>query len=132
MRDGALEQVGPADGSVRSTGQPFVASFIGSPAMNIWPGTMVRAVGERALVGVRPHDIELTPTEVSDRTGRVEILEPLGPTTLVHVRIDDAPESRARIVVPAATRIAIGDHVGFSVRRDRLHFFDEKSGRRPM
>ena len=114
MRDGALEQVAPPLDVYERPANTFVASFIGSPAMNIWPGTMVRAVGERALVGVRPHDIELTPTEVSNTTGRVEILEPLGPTTLVHVRIDDAPESRARIVVPANTRIAIGDHVGFS------------------
>jgi ABC-type sugar transport system ATPase subunit len=130
MRAGALEQVAAPMDLYDRPANTFVASFIGSPAMNIWPGTMVRAVGERALVGVRPHDIELTATEVSDTTGRVEILEPLGPTTLVHVRIDDAPESRARIVVPANRRIAIGDHVGFRVRRDRLHFFDEKSGRR--
>ncbi|HYJ96406.1 MAG TPA: ABC transporter ATP-binding protein [Vicinamibacterales bacterium] len=130
MRAGALEQVAAPMDLYDRPANTFVASFIGSPAMNIWPGTMVRAVGKHSLVGVRPHDIELTPTEVSDTTGRVEILEPLGPTTLVHVRIDDAPESRARIVVPAATRIAIGDHVGFRVQRDRLHFFDEESGQR--
>ena len=131
MRDGALEQVAAPMDLYDRPANTFVASFIGSPAMNIWPGAVVHAVGERSsVVGVRPHDIELTSTEVSDTTGRVEILEPLGPTTLVHVRIDDAPDSRARIVVPANRRIAIGDHVGFRVRRDRLHFFDEKSGRR--
>jgi ABC-type sugar transport system ATPase subunit len=131
MRDGALEQVAAPMDLYDRPANTFVASFIGSPAMNIWPGAVVHAVGERSsVVGVRPHDIELTSTEVSDTTGRVEILEPLGPTTLVHVRIDDAPDSRARIVVPANRRIAIGDHVGFRVRRDRLHFFDGKSGRR--
>ena len=131
MRDARLEQVAAPMDLYEQPANTFVASFIGSPAMNIWPpGTVVRTEGERRLVGVRPHDIELTPADGGDVAGRVEILEPLGPTMLVHVRIDDASESRARIVVPANTRIAIGDRIGFSVRRDRLHFFDATSGRR--
>ena len=107
----------------------FVGSFIGSPAMNIWPAAMVGVDREHAIVGIRPHDIDLTPIDAGDVTGRVEILEPLGPTTLLHVRVDDAP-TLARIVVHANSRIAIGDRVGFSVRRERLHFFDAASGRR--
>lgn len=130
MRDGRLEQVAAPMDLYDRPDNTFVASFIGSPAMNIWPGATVRAERKGALVGVRPHDIELTPVNAGDATGRVEILEPLGPTTLVHVRIDDAPANLARIVVQANPRIALGDHIGFSVRRDRLHFFDATSGRR--
>jgi ABC-type sugar transport system ATPase subunit len=131
MRDARLEQVAAPMDLYEQPANTFVASFIGSPAMNIWPpGTVVRIDGEHRLVGVRPHDIELTPADDGDAAGRVEILEPLGPTMLVHVRIDDASESRARIVVSANTRIALGDRIGFSVRRDRLHFFDATSGRR--
>jgi ABC-type sugar transport system ATPase subunit len=147
MRAGGLEQVAAPMELYDRPANTFVACFIGSPAMNIWPGTMACADNERnrlpagppegRLVGVRPHDIDLTPIDSSDAAGRVEILEPLGPTTVVHVRIDSAPGGLARIVVPtmrivgpANPRIAIGDRVGFSVRRDRLHFFDEKSGRR--
>src|SRR5262245_53109 len=96
MRDGALEQVAVPMDLYEHPANTFVASFIGSPAMNIWPtGAVVRA-GEHMLVGVRPHDIELTPPDGSDVTGRVELLEPLGPTTLLHVRVDDAPDTRAR------------------------------------
>jgi len=130
MRDGALEQVAAPMDLYDRPANTFVASFIGSPAMNIWPGSMFRTQGEPALVGVRPHDIELTPLDAGDATGRVEILEPLGPTTLVHVRIDETPQSLARIVVQASPRIAIGDRVGLRLRRNRLHVFDEKSGRR--
>ena len=131
MRDARLEQVAAPMDLYEQPANTFVASFIGSPAMNIWPpGTVVRTEGERRVVGVAPHHIGLTPADGGDVAGRVEILEPLGPTMLVHVRIDDASESRARIVVPANTRIAIGDRIGFSVRRDRLHFFDATSGRR--
>jgi ABC-type sugar transport system ATPase subunit len=130
MRDGALEQVAPPMELYDRPANTFVASFIGSPAMNIWPGSMFREQEGPTLVGVRPHDIELTPVDTGDATGRVEILEPLGPTTLVHVRVDAAPESLARIVVQANPPIAIGDRVGFRMKRDRLHVFDKETGRR--
>jgi ABC-type sugar transport system ATPase subunit len=130
MRDSRLEQVAAPMDLYDRPANTFVASFIGSPAMNIWPAAMLRSDRDHALVGIRPHDIDLTPADTGDATGRVEILEPLGPTTLVHVRIDDAPATLARIVVQANPRVAIGDRVGFSVRRDRLYFFDATSGRR--
>jgi multiple sugar transport system ATP-binding protein len=82
------------------------------------------------LVGVRPHDIELAPADSCDAAGRVEILEPLGPTTLAHVGVEGGPGGRARIVVDANARIALGDRVSFRVRRDRLHWFDADSGLR--
>jgi ABC-type sugar transport system ATPase subunit len=129
MRDGKLEQVAAPMDVYERPANTFVAGFIGSPAMNIWPGTMVRHDDESGFVGVRPHDIELTPTDAGDAAGRVEILEPLGPTTLVYLRLDDAQESRARVVVAANAQLAIGDRTGFRIRPGRLHRFDE-SGKR--
>ncbi|HEY1302669.1 MAG TPA: ABC transporter ATP-binding protein [Vicinamibacterales bacterium] len=150
MRDGSIEQVAAPMDLYDRPADTFVAGFIGSPAINIWPCTIVRSDGrvrlradgfrwddlpvgdldgERVLVGARPHDIELTPPDASDAVGRVEILEPLGPTTLAHVGMDGS-ENRVRIVIGANVRIAIGDRVGFRVRRDRLHWFDQGTGRR--
>jgi multiple sugar transport system ATP-binding protein len=118
--------------------------------MNIWPGTIVRAGGvpsvrvngfrwddlqighldrERVLVGVRPHDVDLAPADAGDATGHVEIVEPLGPTTLLHVTVEGSG-SRARIVIAANRRVAVGDRIGFKARRERLHWFDDQSGRR--
>jgi ABC-type sugar transport system ATPase subunit len=151
MHDGAIEQVAAPMDLYERPANTFVARFIGSPAMNIWPCTLVRAgdgvtlrangfrwddwpVGhldrDRVLVGVRPHDIDLAPAGAGDATGRVEILEPLGPTTLAHVGIEGSPDSRVRIIIAANTRVAVGDRVAFRVRRDRLHWFDGESGRR--
>jgi multiple sugar transport system ATP-binding protein len=150
MHDGALEQVAAPMDLYDRPANTFVASFIGSPAMNIWPGTVVRAGGrlslrvngfqwdglavgdfdrDRVLVGVRPHDLDLAPTGGADGTGLVEIVEPLGPTTLLHVRVEGS-ESRARIVIAANTGVAAGDRIGFRLRRERLHWFDDQSGRR--
>ena len=151
MHDGALEQVAAPMKLYHRPANTFVAGFIGSPAMNIWPCTVIGASGgvsvrangfgwddlpvgrlnrDRVLVGVRPHDIDLAPIEASDTTGRVDILEPLGATTLAHIRIEGSPDAHARIVIPSDTRIAIDGRVGFRVRRDRLHFFEHDSGRR--
>jgi ABC-type sugar transport system ATPase subunit len=130
MRDGRLEQVAAPMHLYDRPANAFVASFIGSPAMNIWPASMIGAARDCALAGIRPHDIDLTAGDTGDVTGRVEILEPLGATTLVHVRIDGAPATLARVVVQANPRIAIGDRVGLVIRHDRLHFFDESTGRR--
>jgi ABC-type sugar transport system ATPase subunit len=152
MRDGLLEQVAAPMDLYDRPANTFVAGFIGSPAMNIWPCTIhrdggavtVRAVGfewhnlpavpvelERVQIGVRPYDIDVAPVEASDITGRVELLEPLGPTTLAYVRTDRTPDARARLVVLAATRIAVGDRVGLTLRRDRVHWFDENGRRIP-
>ena len=61
--------------------------------------------------------------------GRVELLEPLGPVTLVHLRVDTLPDEFVRVVVPANTRLAVDDRTGFCLRRDRLHLFEDRTGR---
>jgi ABC-type sugar transport system ATPase subunit len=146
MRDGVLEQVAAPMELYHRPANTFVASFIGSPAMNIWPGALHRgdtgvtahAIGfewsnlpvvatdsERVSIGVRPYDLDVTPVDTSDLTGEVEILEPLGPTTLVYIRTDRTPHSRARVMVPTTAAISVGDRIGLTLRRDRLHWFGE-------
>jgi ABC-type sugar transport system ATPase subunit len=39
---GKLQQVGPADDLIRHPANMFVAGFIGTPAMNLLPGTVIR------------------------------------------------------------------------------------------
>jgi multiple sugar transport system ATP-binding protein len=153
MRDGALEQVAPPLEVFSRPANVFVAGFVGSPSMNLWPCRTCRRGGEMQLVsrafsitmdrgdsaiadgqdvlaGVRPHDIELVESGPSDAEGRVEILEPLGPVILGHLRVENLPDHLARIVVSADTPIAVDASVRFRVRRDRLHLFEAGTGRR--
>jgi multiple sugar transport system ATP-binding protein len=153
MRDGILEQVAPALELFHRPVNRFVATFVGSPAMNLWPCRVIRgdacirlespvaaievpagdleAVhGQEAFVGVRPHDIEVVPEGQGDAGAMVEIVEPLGALTLIHVRVEALPNEFLRIVVPAETSVAVGDRVRLRLRRDRLHLFDRNSGRR--
>jgi multiple sugar transport system ATP-binding protein len=131
MREGAIEQV---DMPMDVFGRPantFVAQFIGSPAMNFWgPGDSVRPPGApEAVVGIRPHDIELVDATAGDGHGRIEIVELLGASRVVHVRIDGRADL-LRVVVPADRPVAAGDVVAFRFRRGRLHAFDGQTLRR--
>jgi ABC-type sugar transport system ATPase subunit len=86
--------------------------------------------GRELFVGVRPHDIDLVPGGEGDGVGDVDIVEPFGPATLIHLRVDGLADERVRVVVPAETRIEIGERRSFRVRRDRMHLFDGTTERR--
>jgi len=151
MREGRLEQVGTPLEIFQRPANVFVATFLGSPAMNVWrcnctrrgAVTRVACAGlafdlegtrnpqldqEAVLVGVRPHDISLASPGDADAVGRVEVIEPLGATTVIHVRIDRASSRAVRIVVPADRALAVDDEVAIRIRRDRVYLFDERTG----
>jgi multiple sugar transport system ATP-binding protein len=148
MRDGRLEQVGTPLEIFQRPANVFVATFFGSPAMNIWrcgwtrTETGIRLAGcgltldleatgnlrleqDTVLVGVRPHDISLAPRDDADAVGRVDVVEPLGATTVLHVRIDGASERAIRVVVPADRGPVVDAEVAIRINRDRVYLFDE-------
>jgi ABC-type sugar transport system ATPase subunit len=153
MRDGAIEQVAPPLDVFRQPANAFVARFVGSPTMNLWranyrrddrgmrvtsPLITIESMrlengvqdGAELLLGVRPHDLEVAPNGEGDAAGRVELVEPLGPVTVTHVRVDALTHELLRVVAPADFRIEVGATIGVRVRRDRLHVFEGNTGRR--
>src|SRR4029453_18003467 len=73
LRDGVVEQAGtPVDLYDRPC-NTFVATFIGSPAMNLLPATRGSA---RATLGVRPEHLEIVaPSEVGAWPATLEVVE---------------------------------------------------------
>ena len=153
LRDGILEQVAPALELFRRPANAFVAGFVGSPAMNLWPctyrtdgseaflaspvgsfalmsGQVDAGEGAALLLGVRAHDIELVPADRADAMGRIEIVEPIGHASVVHLQVDALRGDLVRVVVPADAPTALGELASFHLRRDRLHVFDARTGRR--
>jgi ABC-type sugar transport system ATPase subunit len=94
----------------------------GVPEEGGWPSEI--------LLGVRPHEIALTGPGEGHGIGRAEIVELLGSTTLIHLRVDGESDGLLRIVVPSDVTVAVDDPVGFRVNVDRLHVFDERTGQR--
>jgi ABC-type sugar transport system ATPase subunit len=60
----------------------------------------------------------------------VEIVEPLGSTTVIHLRVDRLPDRLVRVVVPSDAPIAVDERVGFRINLKHLHLFDERTGLR--
>jgi ABC-type sugar transport system ATPase subunit len=127
MRDGVIEQLAPPLELYQRPANAFVAGFVGVPMMNIFPAPVPGH--DRALAGVRPHDILLTAPGEGEGAGRVELVEPLGATTVVHVRVDDAADRVLRVVV-AGDAPVVEERVGFRINPARMHLFDELTGRR--
>ncbi|MGD9903309.1 MAG: ABC transporter ATP-binding protein [Vicinamibacterales bacterium] len=151
MRQGVVEQVAPPLAIYARPANVFVAGFVGSPAMNLWPATVVVEDGRRRLgspvvtfdlpdeagpapaggaatIGVRPHDLDLVGAAEADASGQVAVVEPLGATAVVHVRLDALADRLVRAVVPADRGVGAGERVHVRLRRERVHLFDAESG----
>jgi multiple sugar transport system ATP-binding protein len=126
MREGAIEQVAPPVEVYSSPANTFVARFIGAPAMNLLPADLAGiAAPAGAVVGVRPHDITLDPGGSIRAT--VDLVEPRGHDTVVHLRLEDGALSPILAVVERAAPL-VGSTVVLSLRADKLHLFDGRSG----
>ncbi len=138
MRDGQVEQVGPPLEVYRRPATVFVATFVGSPAMNLLPADLlpgVRTEGSPrpagATLGVRPHDLSVVPVGSGDLDALVDVVEPRGSELLVYLRLGttgDGPE--IRVITPPDLEVTPDRAVGLRFDRARLHFFDTKTGRR--
>ena len=85
MNEGRIQQVAPPLEVYERPANPFVAGFIGTPAMNLFPpGTLHK----ENTVGLRPEHIALA--EAGEGPAAVvDFVEPLGPETLVHLLLAD-------------------------------------------
>lgn len=146
MRDGRLEQIGAPLELYRTPANAFVAGFIGTPAMNLWAGEClsggaVRISGSQApidlhaalpqgpvLIGVRPQDLELVERD-ADLRGEIAVVEPLGASTIVHLRSAEMGDL-VRIVVPASREVRAGQPAAARIDRQRVHLFDAEGRRR--
>jgi multiple sugar transport system ATP-binding protein len=141
LRQGTVQQVGSPTEIYDSPANRWVATFVGSPRMNLLECTANgRLEGEgwslpnpgfgvqddrKALFGVRAEDLSLDVREESAALdGTVYAVEPLGDRTLVDIEIGSQ-----RVVVKAAptTSYSIGDKVRAAVDLDRAHLFDAES-----
>jgi multiple sugar transport system ATP-binding protein len=141
LRQGTVQQVGTPMDIYGHPANRWVATFVGSPRMNLlrctangklegegWslpnPGFGVQG-DRKALLGVRSEDLSLdVPDEAASLAGRVYAVEPLGDRTLVDIEVGEH-----RVVVKAAptTRYRVGEQVRASVDLSRVHLFDADS-----
>lgn len=146
MRDGHIQQIGTPTEVYSRPVNTFVARFIGSPSMNLLPGTVTEggvtldgsgpvtcaaaqalAQGRRILLGVRADDLRVQGVDHSGLrlAGRVSVVEPLGPDMLVYLDV-----GAQQVIAKADARQIVrpGDEVTLTAGSEGLHLFDEDSG----
>jgi multiple sugar transport system ATP-binding protein len=130
LSDGRIRQIGPPVEVYDNPADTFVATFIGSPPMNLVPR-------DGLLVGFRPEHLlpvealpagDHVPTRLS--VDRVEYLS--GDRHLYGALRGIGAEARvvARLPANVHTPVEVGDEHEFGVPRERLAFFDAESGLR--
>jgi multiple sugar transport system ATP-binding protein len=151
MKDGHIEQVGSPEDVFLRPRNLFVATFVGSPAMNLIRGRVQTLDGRAILVGadirvplperaaasvapgdeitagVRPSDVKVAYSAPPDGfvEAAVEVVEYLGTEVLIDLRVG-SQELMAQVPIgrgrPSEDRLWIG------FDPDRIHVFDTASG----
>jgi sn-glycerol 3-phosphate transport system ATP-binding protein len=145
MNAGAVEQIGTPMEVYRKPRTRFVATFIGSPPMNLVAGTVAGpgrvTVGNREIqvaglgqarvglpveVGLRPEDVQVTASADAPIRMEMDFAEELGATRLLHGRVGDDD-----FVVQVPTG-AVSDSrsLGLAVDPALVHVFDRETGLR--
>jgi ABC-type sugar transport system ATPase subunit len=130
MDHGKVRQVGPPVEVYDDPADTFVATFLGSPPMNLVPR-------DGHLVGFRPeHLLPVENVTGSDRATmpmQVDRIEYLSGDRHVYgnvSRIGEETRVIARLPSTVSTPIAAGETHEFAVHASRLRFFDATSGQR--
>jgi multiple sugar transport system ATP-binding protein len=148
MRDGVVEQIGDPLSLYDMPNNTFVAGFIGSPAMNMVPGTARvnggagrvefgkdvtlpfpkhahAADGQKVLYGIRPEHFLLA--DSAGLPAEVAVVEPTGADTQLYCRFNG---QELASLVRDRVAVAAGDHIHLKPDLARAHLFDAETGRR--
>ena len=156
LKDGRMHQVGSPLECYAKPADAFVASFLGSPPMNLLDGTfdtadrtVVLANGSRlalssrwaerlagadirnVTVGIRPEDFAAGEPGEAKRPmtleGKIVATETLGHDMLVHVDLG----GREVVVKESADRVAAwGERIALHIAEGSIHFFSGENGKR--
>ena len=127
MRKGVLQQIGTPEHLYTRPANTFVATFIGSPAMNLVPAVTLGLGPDTVLAGFRPEHIRVG--RAGDGSfgfeARVEVVEYLGDERLAHILFGE----RSLVAkLPADERLEAGTTVAFAVSHKAAIFFDARTG----
>jgi sn-glycerol 3-phosphate transport system ATP-binding protein len=146
MNSGRIEQTGTPLEIYRRPASIFVATFIGSPAMNLFPGTIAAPgkvtladgtsfaydatvfdakIGDKVEIGLRPEDAKAGVAAPGRPKLVWEVTEELGATRLLHGMLAGSPfvlAMQADLDTPA-------HELALEATPETVHIFDPESGR---
>ena len=139
LNAGVVEQFATPEEVYNRPASTFVASFMGSPPMNLLHAVPGMPAG--SITGIRPEHLDLLDTADAASSSawqvQVEALEMLGAERLVYCRWADgrrdsghATDSIVLRTNEAQAAPAIGSRILIAPRADKIHHFDAATGRR--
>ena len=155
MNKGLVEQKGAPLEVYERPRSKFVATFLGSPQMNLENGVLVTkggatyaeggglsvkvdeerfksalVEGRKVAIGVRPHDFAPAGAGAAACALKVEIVEALGFEAFAHGWLRaSGPRIIARLDAEEARRVKAGDTLPLIVDPCKVHLFDPDTGR---
>ena len=124
MNGGHMDQFGTPEDVYHRPATTFVASFIGSPPMNLLKHAPGAAPG--TLLGIRPEHLDVTPNQ--GWAVSVDAVELLGAERLVYARLNG--EALIVRIDEGQSAPPVGSTLHVTPRPDRLHAFDATTGKR--
>jgi len=127
MNGGHMEQFGTPEEVYNRPASTFVASFIGSPPMNLLKHAPGTPAGQ--ILGIRPEHLDITPAPQDGAWSlTADTVELLGAERLVHARLGD--EILTLRLDESVTPPSPGQNFWTTPRADRLHWFDAQTQKR--
>ncbi len=151
MNEGRIEQVGTPMELFLNPANTFVASFLGSPPMNMVKATvengddgpvahfagqtlqlarvddLQKHIGREIIVGIRPDYVEPTMSAGENQINlELDLVETLGSEALLHATLNDEP-----FVMKAETHgnaAKLNDVTGFKIAPEMIRIFDAETG----
>jgi multiple sugar transport system ATP-binding protein len=150
LRKGTLQQVAEPDVVYARPSNQFVAGFIGSPPINLFPAevrrngsgltlessgvkisaspslaaSLAKFDGGTVTAGVRPEDLVLETASGGAIPAKVEVREPLGNEVLVHWT---TPVGTLLSRIPGQVAPGVGESRTLHFAPEKLHLFDSKT-----
>jgi len=149
LKDGLIRQEGTPAEIYDDPRDTFVASFIGTPMINLIDDEISGGRGKllpiqfgsgakdgKYIVGIRPDNIKINPD--GPFTGKVESLEYIGSVTHLQLRIsgatltvtDDSGNPDAENIKSKTADQMIGRKLGLNINSRKVFLFDPKTGER--
>ena len=126
MNAGVMEQFGTPEEVYTQPASTFVASFMGSPPMNLLKTAPNGVPGQ--ILGIRPEHLDVSTDASTSWHLQVDAVEMLGAERLIYTLLNNE-----RVIVSLDENQTV-PHVGSTLyvtpRADRLHQFDAATGKR--
>ena len=130
MESGRVQQIGTPQAIYDDPDNTFVATFLGSPSMNLLPD-------DGHQLGFRPeHFLPEARVNNGDAvcfTYHVKRIEFLGSDRLLYGFLDDFPQTQltlAKLPISVDDPIEVGKSYAFAVRKTSMRYFDKETGKR--